>query len=38
MPGPRSRSVLVGEQEEEALDRGRGFLEGKPGKGVIFEM
>jgi hypothetical protein len=36
MPGPGSRSGWVGEQEEEGGDSG--FLEGKPGKGIIFEM
>jgi hypothetical protein len=36
MPGPGSGSVWVGEQREERRDRG--FLEGKPGKGLTFEM
>jgi hypothetical protein len=33
IPGPGSRSVWVGEQ-----GRDRGFSEGKPGKGITFEM
>jgi hypothetical protein len=33
MPGPGSRSEWVGEQGSD-----RGFLEGKPGKGITFEM
>ena len=36
MPGPGSRSGCVGEQGEGGGDRG--FLEGKPGKGITFEM
>jgi hypothetical protein len=36
MPGPGSRSGWVGEQGEEGRDRG--FSEGKPGKGITFEM
>ena len=36
MPGPGSRSGWVGEQGEEGEDRG--FSEGKPGKGITFEM
>jgi hypothetical protein len=36
MPGPRSRSGLVGKQWEEGEDRG--FLEQKLGKGITFEM
>jgi hypothetical protein len=34
MPGPGSR--WVGEQGEEGA--GRGFSEGKPGKGITFKM
>jgi hypothetical protein len=34
MPGTGSRNGWVGEQGEEW----RGFLEGKPGKGITFEM
>jgi hypothetical protein len=36
MPGPGSRSGWVGEQGEGGGDRG--FSEGKPGKGITFEM
>jgi hypothetical protein len=36
MPGPGSGSGWAGEQGEE--ERGRRFSEGKPGKGIIFEM
>jgi hypothetical protein len=36
MPGPGSRSGWVGELGEEEWERG--FLEGKPGKGITFEM
>ena len=36
MPGPGSRSGCAGEQEEVGGDRG--FGEGKPGKGIMFEM
>jgi hypothetical protein len=36
MPGLGSRNGLVSEQGDEG--RIRGFLEGKPGKGIIFEM
>jgi hypothetical protein len=36
MPGLGSRSGWVGKQEE--LGRHRGFSEGKPGKGITFEM
>jgi hypothetical protein len=36
MPGPGSRSGWVGEQGEEGW--GRGFLEGKSGKEITFEM
>jgi hypothetical protein len=36
MPGPGSSSGWVGEQGEREEDRG--FLEGKPGKGITFEM
>ena len=36
MPGPGSGSGWVGEHGEEGGDRG--FLEGKPGKGITFEM
>jgi hypothetical protein len=38
MPGPGSRSGRVGKQGEWGGDRGRGFLESKPGKGITFEM
>jgi hypothetical protein len=39
MPGQRSRSGWVGEQEGGAIKRrGREFLEGKPGKGITFEI
>jgi hypothetical protein len=36
MAGPRSRSGWVGEQGERGGHRG--FSEGKPGKGITFEM
>jgi hypothetical protein len=36
MPGLGSRSGWVGEQREEGEDSG--FLEGKLGKGITFEM
>jgi hypothetical protein len=36
MPGPGSRNWCVGEQEEKRWDRW--FSEGKPGKGITFEM
>jgi hypothetical protein len=36
IPGPGSRSGWVGEQGEWGNDRG--FSEGKPGKGITFEM
>jgi hypothetical protein len=36
MPGLGSRSGQVGEHGEEGRDRG--FWEGKPGKGITFEM
>jgi len=36
MPGQGSRSGWVVEQGEGRLDRG--FLEGKSGKGITFEM
>jgi hypothetical protein len=36
MPRPERKSGWVGEQRE--VGRYRGFLEGKPGKGIIFEM
>jgi hypothetical protein len=36
MSGPGSRRVWVGEQGERGGDRG--FSEGNPGKGIIFEM
>jgi hypothetical protein len=36
MPGPGSGSGWLGEQGEG--DGDRGFLKGKPGKGVTFEM
>jgi hypothetical protein len=35
MPGPGRWSGWVGEQEEGGV---RGFSEGKPGKGITFEM
>ena len=42
MPRPGSRSGCVGEQGEGEGDRGRekgiGGLEGKPGKGITFEI
>jgi hypothetical protein len=38
MPGPGSRSELIGEQGEVGGNRGRGFSEGKPGTGITFEM
>jgi hypothetical protein len=37
MPGPRSGSGWVGEQGGGGV-RNRGFSEGKPGKGITFEM
>jgi hypothetical protein len=36
MPGPGSRNGWVGKQEEEGGDRW--FSEGKPGKGITFEI
>ena len=36
MPGPGSRSRWVGEQEEGGGNRG--FLKGKLGNGITFEM
>jgi hypothetical protein len=36
MPGPGSGSVWVGEQGVD--DGDRGFLAGKPGKEITFEM
>jgi hypothetical protein len=36
MPGPGSRSRWVGEEGEGRGERG--FLEGKLGKGITFEM
>jgi hypothetical protein len=36
MPGPGSRNVWVGKQEERRGDRE--FLEGKLGKWITFEM
>jgi hypothetical protein len=36
MPGPGSRSGQVDEKGEEGGDSG--FSEGKPGKGITFEM
>jgi hypothetical protein len=36
IPGPGSGSRWVGEQVEGGEDRG--FLEGKSGKGITFEM
>jgi hypothetical protein len=38
MPGPGSGSGWVGEQGEGEGERRRGFLEGKPGKGITFKM
>jgi hypothetical protein len=38
MPGPGSRSGWVGEQGEGEGTGGGCFLEGKLGKGIIFEM
>jgi hypothetical protein len=38
MPGPGSRSGWVGKQWEGRGDRGRVFLEGKPGKAIMFEI
>jgi hypothetical protein len=38
MAGPGSRSEWVGEQGDRGGDRGRRFSEGKPGKGITFEM
>jgi hypothetical protein len=38
MPGPGSGSEWVGEEGERGGNRGRRFLEGKPGKGITFEM
>jgi hypothetical protein len=38
MPGPGSKSGCVGEQGEWGGHRGSGVLEGKPGKGIKFEM
>jgi hypothetical protein len=38
MPGPERGSGWVGEKVEGAGNRGRVFSEGKPGKGIIFEM
>jgi hypothetical protein len=35
-PGPGSKSGWVGKQGEGGMDRG--FSEGKPGKGITFEM
>jgi hypothetical protein len=36
MPGPGSRNGRVGEQGKR--EGNRGFSEGKPGKGITFEM
>jgi hypothetical protein len=36
MPGPGSRFWYIGEQEKRGEDRG--FLEGKPGQGITFEI
>jgi hypothetical protein len=36
IPGPGSRSGWVGEHREWGWDKG--FSEGKPGKGLTFEM
>jgi hypothetical protein len=36
MPGQERRNGWVGDQGEGK--GGRGFLEGKPGKGITFEM
>jgi hypothetical protein len=38
MPGSGSRNRGVGEQEEGGGPRGKGFSEGKPGKGITFEV
>jgi hypothetical protein len=38
MPRPRSGSGWVGEQGERKKGRGECFSEGKPGKGITFEM
>jgi hypothetical protein len=38
MPGLGSRSGWVGVQGDKGGDRGKGFMEGKPGKGIIFEV
>jgi hypothetical protein len=38
MPGPGSRSGLVGEQGKGEWEMGRGILEGKLGKQITFEM
>jgi hypothetical protein len=38
MPGPGSESGWVGEQGEGERDMGGCFSEGKPGKGITFEM
>ena len=38
MPAPGSGSGWVVEQGQGGGDRGRGFSEGKPGKGITLEM
>jgi hypothetical protein len=38
MPRPRRESGWVGELGNGGEDKGRGFSEGKPGKGITFEM
>ena len=38
MPGSGSRSGWVCKQGEGIVDKGSGFSEGKPGKGIMFEM
>jgi hypothetical protein len=38
MLGPGSRSEWVGEQQHGEGEEDRGFLEGKLGKGITFEM
>jgi hypothetical protein len=38
MPGPGRGSWWVGEYGEGERERDRGFLDGKPGKGITFEM
>ena len=38
MPGLGSGSGWVGEWRQGREDRGRGFSNGKPGKGITFDM